>query len=169
MVSITESGVIFGNFAPDNCYQIEHSQGHSSLGQGFKMVEFTFLTDQKLYVIEAKSSIPNPQTDLSKYDEFWNEIFEKFENALLLQMMGYVRRNEHSANELPQNLKTMNWEQISIQLRLVIPKVPDGEALNQITLKFRQRMLKLKKLWNINDAHIFVLNEGKARREGLLV
>ena len=37
MVSITESGVNFGYFSEEDLYKIEHSQGHLSLGEGFKM------------------------------------------------------------------------------------------------------------------------------------
>lgn len=167
MITITESGVTFGNFSTDNCYQIEHSQGHDSLGEGFKMVEFTYLIEQRLFVVEAKSSIPRP-TNQPDYDNYWSEIFEKFENALLLQMMAYVRRNSVANSELPINHKDMDWQQISLQLRLVIPTVPT-QHLTSITDKFRQRLSKLKKLWNIKDPHIFVLNEEMARREGLLV
>ncbi|EGR0774562.1 hypothetical protein EW121_09725 [Vibrio cholerae] len=167
MVAITESGVTFGQFSVEDCYQIEHSQGHNSLGQGFKMVEFTYLTDQKLFVVEAKSSIPKP-TNQPDYDDYWCEIFEKFENALLLQMMAYVKRNSVANAELPINHKDMDWQQTSLQLRLVIPTVPT-QHLTQITDKFRLKLSKLKKLWNIKDTHIFVLNEEMARREGLLV
>ncbi|WP_330960562.1 hypothetical protein [Photobacterium sp. 53610] len=167
MVTITESGMTFGDFDQDDCYQIEHSQGHNSLGQGFKMVEFTYLLEQKLFVVEAKSTIPRA-TSQPDYDNYWDEIFEKFENALTLQLMAFVKRNMLAESELPPNHKRMDWQQTSFQLRLVIPKVPNGH-LAPITHKFRQRLHKLKKLWCISDAHIFVVNEEKARQEGLLV
>ncbi len=167
MVTITESGVIFGNFAQDDCYQIEHSQGHKSLGEGFKMVEFTYLSNKKLYVVEAKSSIPRPTTQ-PDYDKYWDEIFEKFENALTLQMMAFVKRNQSAEAELPQNHKRINWQQTSLELRLVIPTVPT-QHLAPITHKFRKHLYKLRKLWSISDTHMFVINEEKARLEGLLV
>lgn len=167
MVTITESGVTFGHFTSDDCYEIEHSKGHNSLGQGFKMVEFTYLTNQKLFVVEAKSSIPRA-TNQPNYDQYWEEILEKFENALMLQVMAYLRRNPAADTELPLQHKTMDWQQTSLQLRLVIPTVPD-QHLPPITDKFRQCLNKLKKLWNIKDTHIFVLNESKARQQGLLV
>lgn len=167
MVTIIESGLTFGNFSPDDCYPIEHSQGHKSLGEGFKMVEFTYLSNQKLYVVEAKSSIPKP-TKQPDYDNYWDDIFEKFENALLLQMMAFVKRNPLAEAELPQNHKIIDWQQTSLQLRLVIPTVPN-QHLTPITDKLRKRLHKLKKLWNIKDNHMFVINEEKARLEGLLV
>ncbi|WP_243976551.1 hypothetical protein [Vibrio natriegens] len=166
MVTINESGVTFGNFAQDDCYQIEHSLGHNSLGQGFKMVEFTYLSNDKLFVVEAKRSIPRASSQ-PDYDNYWDEIFEKFENALILQMMAFVKRNQRAEAELPQNHKLMDWQQTTLQLRLVIPTVPN-QHLAPITHKFRKRLHKLKKLWSISDKHMFVINEEKARLEGLL-
>ena len=167
MVSITESGVNFGDFSEEDLYKIEHSQGHLSLGEGFKMVEFTYLREQDLFVLEAKSSIPKAESQ-PDYDNFWDEIFEKFENALLLQIMGFLKRNPSVEQELPNNHKSIQWQTTIINLRLVIPKVPT-QYLPPITDKFRQRLSKIKKLWNIKDTNIFVLNEEKARAEGLLI
>ena len=147
MISINESGVIFGYFLSDDCYKIEHSEGHKSLGDGFKMVEFTYLREQDLFVLEAKSSIPKAESQ-PDYDNFWDEIFEKFENALPLQMMGCLKQNSIVEQELPSNHKLIDWQKATIQLRLIIPKVPN-QHLPQITDKFRQRLHKIKKLWNI--------------------
>ncbi|QTL35934.1 hypothetical protein [Pseudoalteromonas viridis] len=167
MIRIPESGVEFGDLKADDCYQIEHSQGHQSLGDGFKMVEFTYLREQKLFVVEAKSSIPKASSQ-PDYDNYWAEILEKFENALLLQVMAYLKRNPSAEQELPTNHTAMDWQHTSLQLRLVIPKVPT-QFLPPLTDKFRQSLKRLKTLWCIRDSHIFVLNEDKARSEGLLV
>ena len=67
MVSITESGVNFGDFSEEDLYKIEHSQGHLSLGEGFKMVEFTYIRNSSLFVIEAKSSIPRASNKAVSY------------------------------------------------------------------------------------------------------
>lgn len=167
MISIPESGVIFGYFPADSCYQIEHSKGHKSLGDGFKMVEFTYLAGEKLFIVEAKSTIPKASSK-PDYENFWNDIYEKFENALLLQLMGSLGRNQAAANELPKHLKQLNWEQATLQLRLVIPPVPN-EFLPPLTETFRKRLQKISKQWSIHSSHLFVINENKARQEGLLV
>ena len=167
MISINESGVVFGRFSSDALYKIEHSQGHKNLGDGFKMVEFTYLNNQDLFVIEAKSSIPKP-TSQPDYDNYWNEILEKFENALLLQMMGYLKRNQFAEEELPANHKNIEWKHTTIKLRLVIPPIPN-KYLPSITEIFRKKMKKVKKLWCIKDVDIFVINEEKAHDEGLLI
>ena len=82
MIFFEESGVSFGSFPRDDFYKIEHSKGHKSLGNGFKMVEFTYLKNQKMFMVEAKSSIPNPR-NTSDYENYWNEIFEKFEKCII--------------------------------------------------------------------------------------
>jgi len=166
MVTIKESGVVFGDFPEDNFYRIEHSAGHKFLGDGFKMVEFVFLDDKKLFLLEAKSSIPKPAQE-KNWDDFWDGITEKFENGLLLQIMGCVKRNNAVYRELPDNLATMDWEKTSLQLRLVIPEVPT-KHLPQMTDKFRQQLHKLRKIWNIDNRHIVVINSEKAQHEGLL-
>ena len=160
MVSITESGVNFGDFSEEDLYKIEHSQGHLSLGEGFKMVEFTYLKNQKMFMVEAKSSIPNPR-NTSDYENYWNEIFEKFENALPLQMMGCLKQNSIVEQELPSNHKLIDWQKATIQLRLIIPKVPN-QHLPQITDKFRQRLHKIKKL---GDGDVVLASKREASAE----
>ena len=166
MVSITESGVNFGDFSEEDLYKIEHSQGHLSLGEGFKMVEFTYIRNSSLFVIEAKSSFPRA-SNKEDYDKFWNEIFEKFENALLLQLMGCLQRNDIVMQELPNNHKQIQWNRVSIKLRLVIPSVP-SEFLGPLTESFRQKIHKIKILWKIPNEDIFVLNKELALKENLI-
>lgn len=166
MVSITESGVNFGDFSEHDLYKIENSQGHKSLGEGFKMVEFTYIHKNSLFVIEAKSSIPRA-TNKDDYDKFWVEIFEKFENALLLQLMGCLERNDIVTQELPTHHKKIQWNKISIKLRLVIPNVP-LEHLPPLTDSFREKIHKIKTLWKIPNEDIFVLNKAMALKEKLI-
>ena len=83
MITIKESGVTFGHFDEKDIYKIENSAGHQGLGDGFKIVEFTYINKNNLFVIEAKSTIPRP-TNVDDYNKFWAEIFEKFENILEL-------------------------------------------------------------------------------------
>ena len=167
MVSIIESGVTFGDFSEHDVYKIENSQGHKSLGQGFKIVEFTYINKNNLFVIEAKSTIPRP-TNVDDYNKFWAEIFEKFENSLLLQLMGCLERNEIVQQELPTHHKKIQWNKTSIKLRLVIPEAP-LEALPPLTDSFRQKVHKIKTLWNIPNDDIFVLNKAKALQENLII
>ena len=120
-----------------------------------------------LFFIEAKSSIPKPEST-SDYEAFWQEILEKFENALLLELMGCLRRNQQVYNELADNHKNIDWETIDIHLRLVIKPVPK-KHLPPITDTFRARFKKVLKLWAINPNNLFVINEELAIQEKLAI
>lgn len=169
MTRIEESGMIFGPFDTEACYQIEHSNGHKSLGDGFKMVEFTYFEEPsaKLWLVEAKSSIPNPKTDANTYESYFDDLFEKFENALLLHGTSALGRNQDCSGDLPIKMQTMPWPTLKIQLRLVIPNVPN-EFLPQLTDKLQKRFKKLLAVWRHDLMDIKVINAHFARREGLI-
>jgi hypothetical protein len=153
----------FGPYPAEACYKIEHSSGHLSLGENFKIVEFTYFEEVKLklWFIEAKSTIPK---DTVKY---FDELFEKFENSLLLHAMGKLKRNQSVIDELPDQMASMNWQTVKFNLRLVIPEIPK-EFLPQATDKLRQRLVKISKMWNFDLMDIKVINKDLARREGLI-
>ena len=165
MIEITESEVIFGPFSKDDVYKIENSLGHKSLGEGIKIIEFTYINNDNLFFIEAKSSIPRPESD--EYEKFWSEILEKFENALLLQFMGCVGRNAMVRDELPSNHRKIKCEEIFIHLRLVIPKIP-SKHLPPITDFFRKKAHRICKLLGIKLEHVAVFNECLAINAGLV-
>ena len=167
MITIKESGVTFGHFDEKDIYKIENSAGHQGLGDGFKIVEFTYLRSNVLFFIEAKSSIPKPEST-SDYEAFWQEILEKFENALLLELMGCLRRNQQVYNELADNHKNIDWEKVDIRIILVMGPAPK-EYLVSITDVFRKRLKKILKLWSIKYANIFVINEEQAIQQNLAV
>lgn len=166
-ITILESDMTFGIYHVDYCYLIENSKGHMSLGEGFKMVEFTLLRPEGLYVVEAKKSLPRPDS-VPAYDNFWQDILEKMDNALQLHVMAHVRRNNPAYSELPSEIQSINLSTIDFLLRLVIPGVPDNHLPN-ITQVFRTRAAKLKRKWILNELHIAVINENKARTAGLIV
>lgn len=169
MTTIEESGMTFGPFDTEACYQIEHSNGHRSLGEGFKMVEFTYFDEPsaKLWLVEAKSSIPNPKTDATEYETYFDNLFEKFENALLLHGTSALGRNQVCCAELPIKMQGMPWPALQIQLRLVIPDVPN-HFLPQLTDKLQTHLKKLLAVWRHDLMDIKVINADFARREGLI-
>lgn len=169
MIRMTESGLTFGPYPKEACYKIEHSAGHLSLGNGFKMVEFGYFNREAntLFIVEAKSTIPNAKNDKAKFDRYFDHLYEKFENALLLIAMGKLNRNQIVANELPQDIASMNWQTVKPYLRLVIPDIPKT-YLPQVTDKLRSRLFKIQKIWQINPLHIKVINQELAQKEGLI-
>ena len=70
-------------------------------------------------------------------------------------MMGCLKQNSIVEQELPSNHKLIDWQKATIQLRLIIPKIPN-QHLPQITDKFRQRLHKIKKFFLNNDIKSFI-------------
>ena len=70
MVRISESGMVFGEYAEENVFQIEKSKLHDKIGNGIKVVEFILINEpNKLNFIEAKSSSPQPREDnMERFD-----------------------------------------------------------------------------------------------------
>lgn len=170
MVTIIESGVTFGVFEANYCYEIEKSPALALLDDGIKIAEFVLLTEDnnQLWVIEAKSSIPHPQRKPKDYDAFFADIHDKLLNSLTLTLMGTLNRQRGIYGELPDPMLNVNWAQAAIRLRLVIPRVPD-KHLAPIQDKLRNIMAKTAKTWRIKPFDIKVINERLARREGLIV
>lgn len=169
MIRIEESGLTFGPYLPEACYPLEHSAGHRSLGEGFKMVEFSLFDadSEKLWLIEAKSSVPNSSCDKTRFDAYFDELFDKFSNAMQLHATAELKRNHQAADELPVRMQAMDWQRIKPQLRLVIPGIPD-EYLPAISDKLRQHLRKIARLWRLDPMNIKAINERLARKEGLV-
>lgn len=56
MITIEESGMIFGPFSEEQCFHIEKSTVHQKLQNGLPIVEFLLIQPEKdfLLVVEAK-------------------------------------------------------------------------------------------------------------------
>jgi len=71
-------------FVPDNAYPIEDSKAYSKLGSGVRSVEFVRITDGRLVLVEARSTIANPETSPEPYMKEIHEICDKFVHSLNL-------------------------------------------------------------------------------------
>lgn len=165
-ISIPESGVTFGPFAIDDCFYIEKSPALAKLGAHIKIAEFVVRlnsTDGEdiLALVEAKSSIPK------ETDAYFAEIREKLVNTFTLLMLASIDRQQEMLLELPTGVRGLPLNSCNIRLFLVIPIVPD-KYLSQFTDKFRQALRVERKTWALRDNDVWVLNEAKAQRWGLI-
>ena len=106
MVTITESGLIFGPYPENECFLVEKSATYQNIQNGVKMAEFLLLQRRdskptRVWVIEAKSSSPHPKTQ-PNFTEFIDEIREKLTNGLVLTIASILKRHEVSQGELSQ-------------------------------------------------------------------
>lgn len=165
MISINESGLEFGPFEDEDCFQIELSEAIRNLGDGVKIPEFIAHiklepnTDGYIAIVEAKSSIPKER------EIFFQEIKEKFINAVTIFCASLLGRHPDVLNEIPSNLKVSLQSASDIKLVLVIPAVPD-EYLPQITDSLRHLLSVECKIWGLKDKDIFALNHRLAAKHG---
>lgn len=165
MITVRESGLEFGPFDECDLFRVENSPYTSRL-QGIKACEFAWWEKSKnrLLLVEAKSSIPNPENSRDKYDQFFSDIFEKFDNSMQLLAAGNLKRSKSLTSELGDGIAQVDWPKASIRFFLVIPQVPE-ESLPPMTDKLRKTLYRQCRIWR---ADVFVINENMARKQGLL-
>lgn len=130
--------MIFGDFKEDDVFQIEKSKLHSTIGDRIKVVEFLLIKDiSKLYFIEAKSSSPQPTEDNKvRFDEYIQEISDKFIHSFNLFYSAILKRNKHHV-ELSNNFFNLSHDEIEFKFILVIKNhkidwlLPISDALNR--------------------------------------
>lgn len=164
-IQIEESGMLFGDFAPENVFQIEKSASVSALGEGIAKVEFVLRKDsaakQTIVFVEAKSSLPKDST------EFFDAIKKKMLYSLIIWFTAVAGRHANIKGELGVPLGVMSALKKQLVFVLVIPNMPTPYCI-QASDKFRQAMNIERKLWNFRDVDVLVLNSEKAAEYGLV-
>lgn len=119
---IIESGMEFVIQRGDKqLFYLEESQIYKEIQEGVKMAEFLLLrpeTVHKIWIIEAKSSSPRPETQ-PNFNEFIQEITEKFANALTLFVANYLNRHRNH-NELSEELQNYPLHDVKFAFVLII-------------------------------------------------
>lgn len=160
-LQISESGVLFGDFEEDKVFQIESSKAVAELGEGISKVEFVLVQDEKILFLEAKSSMPRDTT------EFFEEIKQKMLHSLVVWFASVAGRHKAIKNELVASLQGAYTLKKPISLILVVPKMPSAYC-SPATDKFRKLLTIERKLWNIKDTDIRVVNTAQANKMGLV-
>lgn len=165
MVTIEESGLVFGPFRASHLFQVETSE-HVQHREGIKACEFVWWNEQKakLVLVEAKSSIPDPKRSPDEYATFWQKVHDKFDNAMQLLLLGALGRPETLRAELPATMQALPWPSLHPVLYLVIPDAPDAFLVG-LTDRLREQMGRQQRLW---QAELFVINADRARAKRLL-
>jgi hypothetical protein len=165
-ITFEESGLVFGPFEANTLFHIEKTNSYLKIQEHTKIAEFLWISPtNKLWIVEAKSSIPRPDT--GDYEKYFDEIKSKLVNALALTISGVLKRVHVDLNELPTQFLEANWSNIDFKLILIIPNVPN-DHLAPMTHKLRKVMLNIRKPWNIDEISINVLNKHQAVKYGLV-
>lgn len=162
-VVINESGMAFGAFAIEDIFCIEQSQAVAALGDGIKKVEFIFSQDnQRLILLEAKTSFPREAEALAC---FWQEIKQKMLHSLTVFVAAGVGRHSPVKSELSPKLKALATLRRRVEFVLVVPNMPKEHCLIASD-QFRRLMSVERRLWNIRDIDIKVINQAIATANG---
>ena len=156
MVTIRESGMVFGEFPEDCVFKIENSNTHKIVGDGVKTVEFVYLqAKNKLLFVEAKSSSPRYDTSIERYYEFIDEITDKFVHSFEMYMALKLRRYE----ELSEKLATVDDSDMKYRFILVI----NGHKNDWLLPIQEELKIKLRYHHNIWKSEVVAINEQTAK------
>lgn len=177
MITINESGMSFGPYAETHCFQIENSHLHNSAQPGVQIGEFILIQDEghnqppKVWIIEAKSSAPNPGSLLpgagKTFSSFIAEIRDKLRNALTLGVTACIGRHSHAGQALPQAFKALPLDKAIFRLILVV-NGHKPEWLPPLQDALSQSLSVTSQTWDLGAGSVLVLNDTLARRWGLI-
>jgi hypothetical protein len=171
---ITESGMKFGPYNNDQCFDIEHSRLYASISNaGVKTAEFLVLKNEQsncpqiLEVVEAKSSTPSPGGK-ENFDDFISQIRDKFVNALTLCLATCLNRHPKFHGELPGLIQKMDLSQIQVRFVLVIQGHRE-DWLQPIDDSLNKAMRSTLKIWGFSHKAVVVLNDDMAKERQYIV
>lgn len=170
-VSFEESGMQFGPFPRGRCFRIEKSETFRRLGDRVRMAEFLLLRNSRkgpaaVWVVEAKSSTPRPETRPGFDDDFIAEIREKLTNALSLGLAACLNRHPAAEAELPEPFRKLDLSRLNFRLVLVVNGHPEA-WLPPLKDSLAKALQPAVKTWALAPPAVAVLNDGMARRFGL--
>jgi hypothetical protein len=102
-VRIEESGLLFREFDDSDVFEIEKSVLYRALHEGgVKTVEFWLIYDEnKLLLVEAKSSSPNPENS-EGFELYIAETAEKFVHSISLFASAFMKVLPDAGQEMPE-------------------------------------------------------------------
>lgn len=156
---INESGMLFGPFQDSEIYHIEASSLYKKIGSGIRTVELVLYREKKsIFFIEAKSSSPQPGSiDAVRFDEFIQEISDKFIHAFNLYDSAIWKRHEDSC-DIPESFKQIDNSTVSIKFCLII-KGHNKEWLPPISEALNRKLSAHATIWG---SKITVMNDEMA-------
>lgn len=162
---ILESEMLFGDFSPDRVFKIEDSKLHNQLGDGVKTVEFVLLNGKdKFFFVEAKSSSPRLDNSPPKYQEFLNEITEKFVHSFNMLCACFWGRLSDNG-EMGADLKAVTYVEAKFVFILVI-RGHKKEWLTPLQAELNKKLRYHKSIWR---SSVIVMNDEIAREYHLVV
>ncbi len=177
MITIPESGMTFGPFADTHCFKIENSPLHQSAQPGIQIAEFILVRDgkeaepQQVWIVEAKSSAPNPKSNIPDTDKklaaYIEDIRDKLLNALTLGITARLGRHAKAGQTLPAAFAQIPVDQAVFRLILVI-KGHEKMWLPPLKDALERALRVTARTWDLGASSVVVLNDSMARSHGLI-
>lgn len=169
---IIESDMTFGPYPEDHCFYIEKSKTYQKIQNGVQIAEFLLLRfdaeqHPTIWIIEAKSSSPRPETQ-PNFDEFIAGIKEKLVNAFSLGWASCMGRHQETDYELPASFRNLDLSKTKVRFVLVIKGHQEGwlpPLQEALTETFRSTI----KTWNFSPTSVAVINEELAKEYRLIL
>jgi hypothetical protein len=177
LLEFEESDMNFGPFSENECFRIEHSSLYKSVNrgskkeEGVKIAEFILLRkgrDQEsaLWVVEAKSSSPRPETRPG-FDGFISEISEKLVNAFSLCYAACLKRHPDTFTEFPLSFRSLDVEKTNVRFILII-KGHEDSWLPPLQEALSKALRVTVIIWAFTPDSVAVINDDIARKYGLI-
>ena len=154
-ICVTESQMQF-ILQENETFLIENSKFVSSLND-YSKVEFVICRDNKLVLIEAKTTFRNESEQIQA-------VVKKFKNSLEVVLSLTLR---HSYKELPEEFKKIKWSENEIFFYLIINKYPEDQIV-LLNNAIKSELSAFRKCWKINEKHIKVLGKDQAKKLGII-
>ena len=163
-ISILESEMWLGAFPLEDFFWIEKDEIYRKhlRNRGIKLVECIVIRDTQLFFIEAKSSAPDPNSELNpeRVKAFLSDIHQKFKESLDLYL------NQALINRVPYGFREIDYKGCTFTFILIIRREEDG-WIPQLQEKLLSE-LRHDSLWKIWNCRLFVLTEKRARKFHLI-
>lgn len=114
MATFKESKMTF-DFADDSFYHIEKSPLHSQV-EGYATCECIVMLQDKVILLEAKSSTPNPRNE-KDFDNFVCDIVAKFRDTMWFYHAVMLRHDEEN---MGAEIKSVNLKDANYQFLLIV-------------------------------------------------
>ena len=164
-ITISESGMLFGEYVKADLFHVEKSSVYKSMPSGVRTVEFILRRkNDEILMIEARSSSPKPGNK-ADFDGFIDTIYYKFTHSIDLFFALVLKRLVDNYEEMPDYFKSADYFIAKIKLLLVI----NGHNIEWLPPVSNALHIKLKrhiKTWRLELA---VINHEQAKDYGLLI
>ena len=164
-MEFVESNMKFS--CPDNdSFPIEKSDIMSDY-DSLKACEYFAMINDRLTMIEAKSSSPQPKNK-AEFDEYIADIGQKFIDTLL--MFNAIMLDRHGKDYkagFPSNIQSQNISKVRYALYLIVHG-NETEWMIPIQDALKDYLRHVLNAWNIPDANVYALNHEDAQAKGLI-